>query len=219
MPIDVKRARELALTKSQYSILEGVLYHIEPDKTLRIIPAECQRRGLFEEVHAGKFGGHLRDAKISGELSRHYWWAGMRGDVLHWCRACLTCASRRVGRAAKPPLTPIPVAGPFDRVGVDVVQLPLSYDGNRYAVVFVDYLTKWPEVFPTTDQTSATIARLLVEKVIARHGVPRELLSDRGSAFLSGLMRDVYQTMVSTSRTLRHIIPKRMASLRGSIER
>ena len=102
LPIDEKRARELALTKSQYSILEGVLYHIEPDKTLRIIPAECQRRGLFEEVHAGKFGGHLRDAKISGELSRHYWWAGMRGDVLHWCRACLTCASRRVGRAANP---------------------------------------------------------------------------------------------------------------------
>lgn len=91
----------------------------------------------------------------------------------------------------KPPLTPIPVAGAFNRVGVDVLQLPRTKRGNRYAVVFVDYFTKWPEVFPTTDQTSATIAKLLVEEIISRHGVPSQILSDRGKAFLSGLMKDV----------------------------
>ena len=37
------------------------------------------------------------------------------------------------------PLTPIPVAGPFDRVGVDVLKLPNSSSGNQYAVVFVDF--------------------------------------------------------------------------------
>ena len=47
-------------------------------------------------------------------------------------------------------------------------------------LVFMDYLTKWPEVFPAPDQTALTIARLLVEQVISRHGVPRQLLSDRG---------------------------------------
>ena len=56
------------------------------------------------------------------------------------------------------PLTPIPVAGPFDRVGVDIIQFPQS-------VVFVDYLTKWPEVFPTADQSAATVADLLVREV------------------------------------------------------
>ena len=55
----------------------------------------------------------------------------------------------------------------------------------------MDYLTKWPEVFAVSDQTAATIARLLVEQVVSRHGVPRELLSDRGRAFLSGLMQEV----------------------------
>ena len=91
----------------------------------------------------------------------------------------------------KPPLTPIPVTGAFDRVGVDVLQLPRTRRGNRYAVVFVDYLTKWPEVFPVADQSSATIAKLLVEQVVSRHGVPSEILSDRGRAFLSGLMKEV----------------------------
>ena len=41
------------------------------------------------------------------------------------------------------------------------------------------------------NQTSATIARLLVEKIVSRHGVPSEILSDRGRAFLSGLMREL----------------------------
>ena len=91
--------------------------------------------------------------------------------------------TRKAGRAVKPPLTPIPVSGPFDHVGVDVVHFPKSYDGNQYAVVFMDYLTKWPEVFPTPDPTALTIAKLLVERVTSRHGVPVELLSDRGSAF------------------------------------
>ena len=82
----------------------------------------------------------------------------MRGDVTRWIRACLTCASRQPGRAAKAPLTPIPVGGVFDRVGVDVITFPTSYDGNKYAVVFVDYLSKWPEVFAVPDQTTHTAA-------------------------------------------------------------
>ena len=62
---------------------------------------------------------------------------------------------------------PIPINGPFDRIGVDILQLPKSSSGNRYAVVFMDYLTKCPEVFPTADQTAPTIAKLLVEGIIS----------------------------------------------------
>ena len=60
-----------------------------------------------------------------------------------------------------------------------------------YAVVFGDYLTKWPEVFPTADQSAATVADLLVREVVSRHGVPGELLSDQGKTFLSGLMSKI----------------------------
>ena len=105
------------------------------------------------------------------------------------------CARRQVGQRIRPPLTPIPVAGPFDRVGVDVLHFPKSAAGNQYAVVFVDYLTKWPEVFATSDQTALTIAKLLVEEVVSRHGVPAELLSDRGKSFLSLLMQEVCRVL------------------------
>ena len=89
----------------------------------------------------------------------------MRTDVRKWNQSCLVCASRRVGQAQKPP---IPVAGPFDCIGVDVIQFPCSYNGNKYAVVFMDYLTKWPEVSAVANQTAETIAHALVE-VISHH--------------------------------------------------
>ena len=104
---------------------------------------------------------------------------------------CLKCATYSTGSTVRPPLTPIPVAGLFDRVGVDFVQLPMTRRGNRYAVVFVDYLTKWPEVFAVPDQIAATVAQLLTEEIISRHGVPAEILSDRGRAFLYGLLKEV----------------------------
>jgi len=107
----------------------------------------------------------------------------MRADIEKWAKSCQVCASRNVGQPIRPLITPIPVAGPFDRVGVDVIRFPPSQRGNKYAVVFVDYLTKWPEVFAVKDQSTLTIARLLVKKIVPRHGVPKQLLSDRGASF------------------------------------
>ena len=82
-------------------------------------------------------------------------------------------ARRQVERATSAPLTPIPVAGVFDRVGVDVLHFPKSSAGNQYAIVFVDYLTKWPEVFAALDQTAFAIAKLFVEEIVCRHKFAR----------------------------------------------
>ena len=67
---------------------------------------------------------------------------------------------------------PILVKGPFHRVAVNVLQLPLTSSGNKYVVVFMDYLTKWVEALPTADQQAVTIAMLPIENIICRHGVP-----------------------------------------------
>ena len=172
LPEDDVEARKLTMNEGQYSLVDGVLYHLDADKSLKIIPPTVDRETIFREAHQGVFSGHLREAKIHGQLARHYWWPRMRRDIAHWCRACLTCASRYPGRPIRPQITPIPVSGPFDRVGVDILQLPKTKRGNWYAVVFVDYLTKWPEVYATQDQTAPTIAKLLVEGIISRHGIP-----------------------------------------------
>lgn len=59
----------------------------------------------------------------------------------------------------------------------------------------MDYLTKWPEVYAAEDQTAPTIAKLLVEGIVSQHGVPTNLLFDRGPSFLSKLVLGVCEML------------------------
>ena len=68
LPTDERQARQIVLGQSSFTVLDNVLYHIE-DKTLRIVPPECDRHQLFREAHEGVFSGHLRQAKIHSQLS------------------------------------------------------------------------------------------------------------------------------------------------------
>ena len=63
--------------------------------------------------------------------------------------------------------------------------------GNRYVIVFQDFLTKWPLVFPAPDQKAIRIARLVTEEIVPIFGVPESLLSDRGANLLANVMTDV----------------------------
>ena len=194
LPEDEKACRKIVAESRYFDIVDGVLHHESPHFPGRwcvAVPVDM-RQSLMEDAHSGLLAGHLAEKRVYDRLRRAYWWKGMRRDVRKHCRSCLACGTRKgTGRASHPPLQPIPVSGPFSCVGVDILKLPQTYDGNQYVVVFVDYLTKWVEAFPTADQKAETIAKLLVEQVICRHGAPERLLSDRGANFLSDLIAEV----------------------------
>jgi transposase InsO family protein len=89
----------------------------------------------------------------------------------------------------------IPVGGPFHQVAVDILKLLLTLNSNRYVAVFMDCLTKWYEAFTIPDQKAETIALLFLEYIVCRHGIPEELLSDRGANFLSNLIQEVCRVL------------------------
>ena len=137
------------------------------------------------------FGGHFAAKGLYNTQAQHYQWEGMFTDTLHHCRSCLTCAAYQgTGRKIRPPLQPIPVGAAFD-----ILEMPVTVRENRYVIVFVDYLTKWVEAYPAEDQSSEMIARLLVDNVVSRHGVPSQLLLDRGANLLSTLIQDEYSLL------------------------
>ena len=80
-------------------------------------------------------------------------------------------------------------------MGVDVIQSPKSHTGNRYRVVFIDCLTKWPEIFSTSEQTALTIAKLFVEQIVCQHGVHAQLLSDCKETFLSHHLMEICELL------------------------
>jgi hypothetical protein len=116
----------------------------------------------------------------------------MYTDILSFCKRCPDCAVvTGGGRQHKPPLQPIPVERPFQKIGLDIMYLPCTEGGNKHVVVFQDMLTKWPIVYHVPDQKTERLARLLCEVIVPMFGVPEALLSDRGANLLSHLMQDV----------------------------
>ena len=74
LPDDEMLAKLLVLSRSQYLLQDGILYYVEPDSMLRIIPPAASREKLFQQAHRGCFGDHLGDVKVYRKLRRHYWW-------------------------------------------------------------------------------------------------------------------------------------------------
>ena len=198
LPSCESEARRIVLECEKLEVIDGVLYHDNPVDSTQwcvVVPSDL-RQTLLTEAHSSVFSGHFSERKIYERLRRQYWWRGMRADVRRFCRACINCASRKgPGRAVRTPLNPIPVKKPFHRVAVDVLTMPLTSRGNRYIVVFMDYFTKWAEAFAVPDQQAPTIARLLVDNIVCRHGVPEKFLSDRGYNFLSDLIMEMCRVL------------------------
>ena len=155
------------------------------------VPTHLRER-VLEESHGGVYAGHFSTGKLYGTVCRNWWWPKVYKDVFDFCKNCPDCAVvSGSGRRQVPPLHPIPVQRPFQIFGVDIMELPLTEKGNRYVIVFQDFLTKWPLVFPAPDQKAVRIARLVAEEVVPMFGVPEALLSDRGANLLARVTMDV----------------------------
>ena len=72
--------------------------------------------------------------------------------------------------------------------------MPVTLTGKRYIILAVDFFTKYPEVIAVEDADEQTIAKFLHSDLICRHGVPKEIISDRGTEFLNELIREMEQT-------------------------
>ena len=55
----------------------------------------------------------------------------------------------------------------------------------------MDYLMKWPEAKAIKNAKAETVAKFIYEEIICRHGVPEEMLSDRGTSFLNQVIKEL----------------------------
>lgn len=91
------------------------------------------------------------------------------------------------------PFVPLPVVdSPFDRMAMDIVGLlSLSRSGHRFVLLVRDYATRWPEAVPLKSIDAGQVTEELMV-LFSRVGVPKEILMDQGSNFISQLLKKVY---------------------------
>ena len=193
LPQDKTRARKIALQSPQFALVDGILFYINPKtRHKRAVVPSCLQHKILQETHAGKYSGHFSGRRLYATLCSSWWWEGMYSDAEKFASSCPECiVATGTGRKIKPPLQPIPVQRPFQVLGIDVMDLPLTEKRNRHVVVIQDLFTKCPLVFPVPDQKALRIAKLIAEEVVPFFGVPECLLSDRGTNLLSHLVIDL----------------------------
>ena len=117
-----------------------------------------------------------------------------------YCRRCPVCQKTVKGSQIRVPLVPLPVIKePFERVAMDIVgPLPRSRKGNQYIFAVCDYATRYPKAIPLCSIDAGAV----VEHLFSRVGIPKEILSDQGTNFMSQLLKELYSLLnISQIRT------------------
>ncbi len=104
---------------------------------------------------------------------------------------CLSCAQTK-GTTTTAPILEYPLpAGPFEVVGLDLLQLPRSSQGSGYILVCVDHFSRFVVLAPLRDKSAATVAHALVSHLICPYTTPRVLLNDNGTEFKNQVLADI----------------------------
>jgi len=183
---------------NQLEMHNGALYRRwngrekEPELLQVVVPASL-RNDFLDRAHAGMCGGHLGVKRTMDQVRRRAFWIGWRRDVEKFCRRCTNCCTYFRGKLPRSaPLQPMLTGAPFERLHVDLTGPHVrSRRGSVYIVTCVDPFTKWAEAFPAPNKEAATVARILVEQVICRLGVPLAIISDRGKEVDGRLMSEI----------------------------
>ena len=80
---------------------------------------------------------------------------------------------------------------PFAVWGIDLIgKLHKGKGWVQFAVVAVDYFTKWTEAEPLATITSKKVLDFVVKNIICRYGLPKKIVSDNGTRFYSDIFTD-----------------------------
>lgn len=179
-----------------FIIENGVVVKLRKGKNKKlyrqlVVPC-CLKEDILALCHDLYTGAHLGEHKTWTKLNNRFYWPNSSKDTQEYVKSCSVCAKTKDSPPNRAYLKPIlDFEKPFDKVAVDILELTRSSSGNKYVLVFTDYLTKWTEAFALKDTKAETIATIFVNEIICRHGAPGQLLSDQGKNFLSNLMKEV----------------------------
>ena len=199
IPADDKTARQVILTKDQYLIRDGRLFHLgtnrrknngtdQPIAEQLCIPVQDQPV-LLARYHAQLM--HCGYEKMYLTMKQRVYWPNMYTAVRDFVGQCVTCYTAKADH--HPVRVPIrcrdvPPAL-FQRIHLDHLKISVkgATHGYTHAVVMIDAMSLCCEIIPVKSTSAAETCRVLLREWIARYGVFSEILTDRHRAFTGKL--------------------------------
>lgn len=195
-----RKLARLRIPFSACSERDGRLYVGE---RLFIPDHEDLRPQLLRSCHDDVAAGHPGRAKTYELLSRHYYWPKMRQDIRRYIRNCYTCSRSKASRLPYQGLLQ-PLDTPmrkWEDIAVDfIVDLPRSRNETtgqycRNIMVVTDRLSKQRHFIGCGSIEAKFTARLFLHHIWKHHGLPKTIVSDRGTQFTSRLWQRLCQRL------------------------
>ncbi|KAJ0494986.1 putative nucleotidyltransferase, Ribonuclease H [Helianthus annuus] len=166
------------------------------------VPSQDDLRTLLmDEAHKSRYSIHPGSDKMYKDLRTQYWWPGMKKDIALYVSKCLTCLKvkaehQRPSGLLEQPEIPV---WKWENITMDLItKLPRTKKGHDAIWVVVDRLTKSAHFLPIREDYSADrLAQIYVDEIVARHGVPLSIISDRDARFTSHFWRTMQSAMGS----------------------
>ena len=136
------------------------------------------------------------------KVRQMFCWPGLQGDVKSYVAGCKTCTKRKKPSPTKRASMQIVRSGfPIERIAIDIlVKLSITNNGNKYILVIADYFTKWTEALPMPNMEVCTAAKILIENVLCRFGIPKKVHLDQGRQFESNFFQEMCKILEKEKR-------------------
>ena len=157
------------------------------------------RDKILDEAHKSHYSIHPGATKMYQDLRKEYWWPGMKFSVIKYVEKCLTCAQVKAEHQ-KPYGKIQPLEIPewkWEHITMDfITKLPRTSKGYDSIWVIVDRLTKSAHFLPICESySSERLAGIFIKEIVARHGVPISIVSDRDTRFTSCFWKKFHEEM------------------------
>ena len=174
------------------------LYLVDSTPARLCISRGPVRLKLLQENHDCITARHPGRDRTFWNLSKHFYWPGLGKSVKEFVRTCDTCQRHKSARTRVGLLQPLPVPErPWETISMDFIMgLPRTARHHDAVFTFVDKMTKYVHVIPTTSTIDAEgAARLYVNNVFTLHGLSKSIVSDRDPRFTSAFFKEVFATL------------------------
>ncbi len=149
---------------------------------------ETLRSDVIRWSHCSKVACHPGVSRTMFLIKQRFWWPSMARDIRCFVLACSVCAvSKTSNRPSAGLLQPLSVPSrPWSHISLDFVTgLPAS-SGNTVVLTVVDRFSKAAHFIPLPKLPSAReTAVAVIDQVFCVHGLPTDVVSDRGPQFVS----------------------------------
>ncbi|GJX89814.1 putative reverse transcriptase domain-containing protein [Tanacetum coccineum] len=134
------------------------------------------------------------------DMKKLYWWPNMKADIATYISKCLTCAKVKAEHQRPSELLVQPEYTEWQmgyyHDGISSHKVPKLSHGFDTIWVIVDRLTKSAHFLPIRENDPLyKLARLYLNRIVARHGIPVSIICDRDRRFTSNFWKSFQKAL------------------------